>query len=181
MGEKLKFSILGFLAAAVVVLALIGIGMLVPSWQQVSSARAVFSPGSDDEILGLLDSAQKSIDIEMYVFTEKSVAQKLIDKAQQGVDVRVILELRTIDSGKVLSMARFLQQGGVKVRIASNDFALTHAKSIVVDGNKALIGSINFSKSALSKNREAAVIVEGNFVGQFQEIFNSDWEAAAEI
>ena len=50
---------------------------------------------------------------------------------------------------------------------------------MIVDGKKALVGSINFSKSALTLNREAAVTVEGDKVKEIVEVYETDWQKAS--
>jgi len=42
------------------------------------SVMPVFSPNSDDEIIGLLRSARSTIDVEMYIFTHAALADELI-------------------------------------------------------------------------------------------------------
>jgi len=58
----------------------------------------LFSPGSGDEIRRLIRSSKKSIDIEMYVFTDETLVQELVDAQKRGVDVRIIIEARVESS-----------------------------------------------------------------------------------
>jgi len=52
---------------------------------------------------------------------------------------------------------------------------LMHSKFTIRDGKEVLVGSHNFSYSALNKNREASVIISGNAVQEFMDIFEEDW------
>ena len=72
-----------------------------------------------------------------------------------------------------------LQRAGIPIRWASGQYALTHAKFIIVDGQRVLVGSHNFSNSALFRNREASVIVSGPVVDEFRRVFDKDWTLAA--
>ena len=138
----------------------------------------LFSPGAEGEVVSFIRSAQKSVDIEMYVFTSDVVARELGDAVKRGVRVRVIMEPRVTDSRKQ-KMFDTLSALGVEMRWASFSYKLTHSKFVVVDGNRALVGSINFSESALNYNRETAVEVEGAKVAELSSAFDEDWELAS--
>ncbi|MFA5930627.1 MAG: phospholipase D-like domain-containing protein [Candidatus Micrarchaeia archaeon] len=138
----------------------------------------VLSPGAEGEVVSFIRSARQSIDIEMYVFTSDVIARELGDAVKRGVSVRVILEPRVEDSRKQ-KMFDTLSALGVDVRWASFSYKLTHSKFIVVDGRRALVGSINFSASALNYNRETAVEIEGEKVKELADAFETDWEMAS--
>ncbi|MFA6328743.1 MAG: phospholipase D-like domain-containing protein [Candidatus Micrarchaeia archaeon] len=138
----------------------------------------VLSPGAEGEVVSFIRSAQQGIDIEMYVFTSDDIARELGDAVKRGVRVRVIMEPRVEDSRKQ-RMFDALTALGVDARWASFSYKLTHSKFAVVDGKRALVGSINFSESALNYNREAAVEVEGEKVKELAETFETDWGMAS--
>ncbi|MCX6771788.1 MAG: phospholipase D-like domain-containing protein [Candidatus Micrarchaeota archaeon] len=138
----------------------------------------VFSPGAEGEVVSFIRSARESIDIEMYVFTSDTMARELGDAVKRGVKVCVILEPRVEDSRKQ-KMFDTLAALGVDGRWASFSYKLTHSKFIIVDGKRALVGSINFSESALNYNREAAVEVEGAKVAELVSVFEEDWQKAS--
>jgi phosphatidylserine/phosphatidylglycerophosphate/cardiolipin synthase-like enzyme len=142
--------------------------------------QPVFAPGASDEIVSLIRSAKYSIDIEMYVLTDKELAQELAAAAQRGVRVRVLLEPR-VESSSINSISKALDAGGVEVRWASTRFALTHAKMMIIDGKKALVGSINFSKAAQNKNREVDVLISGPVLDELKKTFENDWEIATPL
>ena len=69
-----------------------------------------------------------------------------------------------------------LKINGIDVKWASQDYRLTHAKFIIVDDKAVLVGSHNFSNSAMRENREASVIIRAEkIVNEFKEIFEEDW------
>ena len=143
-----------------------------------AKVQLVFSPDAQGEVVSLIRSAQKTIDIEMYVFTSEDMVRELADAEKRGVEVRVILEPRIEDSRKERIFA-LLEGVGAEVRWASFSYKLTHSKFVIVDGKKALVGSINFSASALSANREAAVELEGEKVAELSGAFEYDWAIAS--
>ncbi|VVB98824.1 Cardiolipin synthase [uncultured archaeon] len=137
----------------------------------------VFSPNAQPEVISFINSAKESVDIEMYVFTSDDVIKALSDAEKRGVKVRVIMEPRVDDSRKQ-KVFDTLSALGIEMRWASMSYKLTHSKFVIVDGKKALVGSINFSKSALNDNREAAVEVEGAKVSEIVAVFEEDWQKA---
>ncbi|MBI5177608.1 hypothetical protein HY995_06010 [Candidatus Micrarchaeota archaeon] len=52
-----------------------------------------------------------------------------------------------------IATAEFLNSKGVQVRWASLSYTNTHVKTMVADGKRVLVGSINWSRQALSTNR----------------------------
>lgn len=135
---------------------------------------ALFSPDAEDDVLTLINSATKSIDIEIYTFSSDEVVAALINAKNRGVKVRVIIEKRIAGKQNEETFAA-LSGAGIEVRWASKDFTLTHSKFTIFDGVKVLVGSHNLSKNALRKNREASVIFTGPEVAEFARIFEEDW------
>lgn len=143
------------------------------------SINPVFSPEDGHEIIDLIDSAEKSIDIEMYVFTSRDAVEALERAKQRGVEIRIIIE-RDIISGQNSEIYNELNSKNIQTRYASQSYALTHSKIIIIDGKKVLVGSHNLSNSALYKNREASVIIgDIVIVYQFINVFEKDWILAA--
>jgi phosphatidylserine/phosphatidylglycerophosphate/cardiolipin synthase-like enzyme len=174
---------IAFLIGILLVLALISLSpdfasTLLPN---SSLVQPIFSPGSEKEIISLINSASSSVDVEVYTFTNRNIADALINASERGIQVRVILESRLVNPKYNQDTARYLSANGVQVRFASPKYALTHSKLMIIDGKKVLVGSINFSNNAVLKNREAAAVIYGPAVAQYAEIFKQDWEDALEI
>lgn len=148
---------------------------LVSSFFFPVSVYAVFSPENGDEIISFIDSARQSLDIEMYVFTSDRVVNALKRAHDRGVNVRIILERRVISNENTNHYAE-LKAYGIGIKWASRAYALTHAKSIIADGERVLVGSHNFSENALDENREASVIIKSAAAaGDFRRVFEEDW------
>ncbi|MFH1520433.1 MAG: phospholipase D family protein, partial [Candidatus Micrarchaeota archaeon] len=139
----------------------------------------VFSPENGHEIIDLINSAEKSIEIQMYVFTSRDAVEALERAKQRGVQIRIIIE-RDIISGQNSEIYNELNSKNIQTRYASQTYALTHSKIIIVDGKTVLVGSHNLSNSALYKNREASVIIYDRvIVNKFIAVFEKDWILAA--
>ena len=136
-------------------------------------------------ILSAIQSAKKSIWLEMYLLTDHNVLRALEEAANRGIDVRVMLEPHPFGGGS--SPARTLDQlnaAGVKAQPSSPAFSLTHEKGMIIDGTTVYIMTSNFTRSALGgssgsngiSNREYDII-DGNSVdvAAITAIFEADW------
>jgi phosphatidylserine/phosphatidylglycerophosphate/cardiolipin synthase-like enzyme len=136
---------------------------------------AVFSPEDWQDIISLMDSAQESMDIEIYVLSSRDVVEALERAKARGVGIRIIIERNTIGTGNE-DIYRELASKGFNIRYASPEFKLTHSKFMIIDGKAVLVGSHNLSNSALKYNREASVIIRDMAaVEDFIGVFESDW------
>lgn len=138
------------------------------------TVETVFSPEAEEEVLSFIRSAEESIDIEVYTFSSEEVAELLIQKHNEGVEVRVLMESR-FSGGNNVEMYSLLREAGIDVKWASRSYKLTHSKFIIIDDKRVFVGSHNLSDSALEENREASVIIEGDVVKDFILAFEYDW------
>lgn len=127
--------------------------------------------------------AKQSVELEMYLLTNKSVISALEEDANRGVDVRVMLEVHPYGGGSVSPQETLdrLNAAGVKAHAASPDFALTHEKGMVIDHATAYIMTSNFTNAALgtgsyTKNREYDIVdTNAQDVKAIDAIFQADW------
>jgi len=181
VGMEIKSFLAGVAFSALLLIAAILIANAITS-PPCAQATPLFSPDASDEIISMMREAKETIEVEMYVFTDDALARELSDAQKRGVQVRVILEGRVNSKASTQTIPAALEAAGVQVRWASLQYALTHSKMMIIDGKKVLIGSINFSKSAQHKNREAAAVLEcPEDASQYSEVFEKDWKDAMEI
>ncbi|MFH1779599.1 MAG: phospholipase D-like domain-containing protein [Candidatus Micrarchaeota archaeon] len=138
-----------------------------------SEVQSVFSPGALNTLLAFVYSAQESIDVELYQFSNPELMQALAEEASKGVLVRVVLEPRVEGN---LETGKYLASKGIEVKWASLEYTNTHSKFAVVDEKRVLVGSINWSRRAGSTNREAGVIITDEGIARdFLLVFAQDW------
>ncbi|MGZ6255152.1 MAG: phospholipase D-like domain-containing protein [Candidatus Chromulinivorax sp.] len=147
-------------------------------------ATAYFTPKDDLTALALdyIKAEKKSIDVAMYMFTDKKIAQALVDAKNRGVLVQVIVDQISMTScGK----GRFLQEHGVIVFVhRTMDFnpytmALMHHKFFIFGCNKddqSLLwtGSWNCTVRATQYNDENVLVLDDQgLILQYQNYFKS--------
>jgi cardiolipin synthase A/B len=128
--------------------------------------------------LGLIDAAQHTLDLELFVLTDTGVVHALEAAARRGVAVRVLLDPSQPSSDP--SYAGLLADG-IQVRWYRSRGELLHAKAIVADGTSVLFGSANWSGGGFARNHEldiefvSAPLVAAQMLAQM----SLNWEASA--
>lgn len=157
---------------------------IIPRCDDGRICSAFFSPEDKirKKLINLFEREQKQIRIAVFHFTDKKVAQALIDAKNRGVNVEIIVDPGCgRDRFNKLDM---LTQNNINVYVydpqAHKNFfvSLMHHKFIVLDENvygKALTitGSFNLTKAAHVRNKENVVILdETKITKQFIDQFN---------
>ena len=95
------------------------------------------------------------------------------DAFAKGLDVRIIVsEFQKDAATEQLSKLKLDQVLRKQNRV--------HNKGIIVDGEKVLVSSQNWSSEGVLSNRDAGVIIDNeDLAGFFQAIFIDDWTTRA--
>jgi cardiolipin synthase len=130
--------------------------------QAISSSRTDQSSMAKLLYYMAIQAARHRIWIEnAYFVPDRQIRKGLVDAAARGVDVRVIVPGKYIDSPNVRNASRFhygeLLDGGVQ--IFEYRPTMMHNKVMIVDGVWTSIGSINFVNRSMKKNGEANVSI----------------------
>jgi phosphatidylserine/phosphatidylglycerophosphate/cardiolipin synthase-like enzyme len=128
-------------------------------------------------IVSAINRAQKSIDMTMYLLTDREVIAALKGSVTRHVRVRALLEQHPVGNGPGnQGIYDTLRADGVDVKWSNPAFRLTHEKSLVLDGTSALIGSANFTFSSVTSNREYGMLDTDPADAMADEaIFQADW------
>ncbi|HVM73340.1 MAG TPA: phospholipase D-like domain-containing protein [Candidatus Paceibacterota bacterium] len=130
-------------------------------------------------IVTMIDDASTSVDLVMYELEDTSIEQSLAADAARGVAVRVILDegyFGKKENTKNDEAYHYLTGHGVSVHWAPSYFALTHEKSLVIDGKTAVIMTMNFTPQYYASSREFAIIdTDSNDVAAMESTFDDDW------
>lgn len=117
-------------------------------------------------VIDLLDSAERSIIISMYILKPSTapvalLVKDLIEALQRGVKVEIYLNTRfqSDNDFELGAHLKTLQKSGAILYLVSSH-RLLHDKLIIVDERFVIDGSVNWSVSALKNNYESAVIID---------------------
>lgn len=125
-----------------------------------------------------IQAARQRIWIEnAYFVPDRQIRQGLVAAAARGVDVKVLVPGKYIDSPNVRLASRFhygeLLDGGVEIYEYLP--TMLHTKVMVVDSLWASIGSINFVNRSMKKNAEADItIYDRGFAQEVEKTIEAD-------
>lgn len=124
-------------------------------------------------VLPLIRNAKKYIYIPTFVLTEKRVTEELIKAKQRGVDVKIIID--ALNASIKHSKHKELRLGGILVK-TENYAGKMHSKSMIIDDEYTIIGSMNFSYSGENKNDENLIVIKNTQIAKFyKEFFLYQW------
>lgn len=142
-----------------------------PLWS--SYPNLLTSPNNSRwKIKQLIDSASESLDIYFPYINDEKIYNQIIQKSQQWVKVRFLIDKKSLDKDKDEIIQ--LQENWVIIKKFSGSL---HAKSILVDNKYLYVWSINLSDWSFDKNREVGLIIKNtNLISHFSQIFQKDFD-----
>lgn len=144
-----------------------------------------------------LKKAKHHINIEYFTIYDDQLGKKLrkilVQKAREGVQVRVLYDLFGSKGSKQKFFKELIQVGGevtpfMKSKLGYYSFRINfrnHRKIVVIDGSVGYIGGFNIGDQYLGRNkrfgnwRDTHLRLEGSVVLQLQSRFFMDWNASA--
>lgn len=135
----------------------------------------------------LVESAQSTIDISTFKaeMTTKSRGLTLLNffkslmlKAKEGVQIRFLInwnDKRHACPKTNLFVMTQLRKENIKIRLLKNN-RCCHAKTLIIDKKKAIIGSHNLSVRSVTSNFEISFVFQDyNQVKALSDVFASSW------
>jgi phosphatidylserine/phosphatidylglycerophosphate/cardiolipin synthase-like enzyme len=127
-------------------------------------------------IYALLSSPKHTLDLTMYELRDPQAQQALINDAARGVTVRVLLDKAFHGGPFNQPVFTALSASGVQVHWASTKVSITHQKSFVIDGKKAVIMTGNLTAQYYATARDFSLVdTKKKDVAAIETTFNLDW------
>ena len=131
-----------------------------------------------------IDAARQSLDIAMYAFTDRYLAEAILQAAQRGVQVRLYRDHGQYDDeqGRRDSTTAMLQgQANIHIRV-KHPRELMHLKAFCVDGTVLRDGSANWSPSGMKRqDNNAHFTTDPRQVQVFRQTFESMWSRENDV
>ncbi|MCW2654053.1 MAG: cls [Mycobacterium sp.] len=143
------------------------------------TSRLIVEPDDGLEpVRKFIETAETTLLVKQFTFTDESLLQAVVDRKNSGVDVRVMLNAERSGGDRVNDETfERLKTAGINVQWSSPKFYVTHEKSIVADQSAALVATFNLCTKYFSQTRDYGIITHNpHHVAQIIDVFNADWE-----
>ena len=138
-----------------------------------------FSPANKitiEKIVPLIKNSKNYIYIPAFYITHPILIKELVAAKQKGVDVKVIVDETSV-KGEYVNI-NYLKQKGIDLKV-ENWAGKMHMKSIIIDDDVMVIGSMNFTKQGENRNDENTIIIKSSKVltAKYKEHFLKLWDS----
>ena len=150
--------------------------LFIFSFNILTKTEVYFSLYDDPEsiIIKNIDDSKEFINIAMYAFTDREIAQAIIRAKDRGVNIKIYLDRSQVNA-KYNKSRYFLNNGIKDIRISSYSYIM-HNKFAVIDNKIIITGSYNWTASAGERNDENLLVIDDkNIIEKYQNQFNNLW------
>lgn len=185
-------------AAVVLACAALAAGILSLVWEgkprqnvtaplpATDTLQAFFSPAEDleDKDIRTIEFARSNLDIAMYSFTDKRIADAIEQAAKRGVRVRIYLDAlqladqqeRALRQGIPPLLSELRSYSGIEVRVKRGAESM-HLKAYCVDERVLRTGSANWSQSGeMLQDNDLYLITNKAAISEFERDFDAIWD-----
>jgi cardiolipin synthase len=150
--------------------------------QDFASKHLIWCRGNGRErITQFINQAKHSLWLQNERYQDQMMIECLVRAKERGVKIHVMARpAHTLKKDKLIEGVgglRILRDVGVKIRKLKK--LKLHAKMLLADGERAIIGSINLAPGSFDSRRELAIEVDDkHIVDRLHEIVKRDWKNA---
>jgi phosphatidylserine/phosphatidylglycerophosphate/cardiolipin synthase-like enzyme len=153
-------------------------------------AREDFDPGTGAHLIwcpsngrhriaDFIDQAEHTLFLQNERYQDPVIIERLVRAAHRGVKVHVMARAaHHLKDGKLVegvSGMRILDDVGIKIHRLKH--MKLHAKMILADHERAVVGSINFSPGSFDHRRELAIeVTDHEITKRLNEVAHHDWK-----
>jgi cardiolipin synthase len=130
-------------------------------------------------IAAFIDGAKHTLWLQNERYQDTVIIERLVRAAERGVKVHILARPpHTLKADKLIEGAgglRILQDVGAKVHTLKH--LKVHAKMLLADSRRAIVGSINLAPGSFDARRELAIETDNHHVlKRLEEVAMRDWE-----
>ncbi|HNC52985.1 MAG TPA: phospholipase D-like domain-containing protein [Accumulibacter sp.] len=157
--------------------------------------RQTFDPGENSHLIWcningrnrvarFIDAAEESLLLQNERYQDEVIIERLVRATRRGVKLHVLARpMHFLKAGKLVEGVeglRILEDLGAKVHRLKG--LKLHAKMMLADGKRAIIGSINLAPGSFDSRRELAIEVHDEaVVTRLQQVADHDWANSRQL
>lgn len=146
--------------------------------------RLVLEPAERrDAVCGMIRSAERELALSVFRCDDFAVLDELAAAARRNVRIRALLTHQAKNWGRRLDdLGAVLQSMGAEVRRYNGAHTKYHAKYLIADSSRALVGSLNFTRKCFEKTCDFLLItVHSDTVRSLSHLFEADLDGAVKF
>lgn len=144
----------------------------------IQDVNVCFTPNKQcqSKIVDAINAAEKSIFVQAYSFTDKEIATALANASERGVNVKVLLDKSNRKDDR--SAKTILLQQNIPLRFDAPS-GIAHSKIMIIDEEKVISGSYNFSAAAYKRNTENLLVIHNpNLANEYIQNWYARWRVS---
>ncbi len=148
-------------------------------------SELIWCPNNGRErIAEFIESAKHTLSLQNERYQDTVIIERLVRAARRGVSIHILARPpHTLKKEKLVEGVgglRIMHDVGAKVHKLKG--LKLHAKMILADGKRAVVGSINLAPGSFDARRELAIETESHHVAKrLAEVAQQDWENSRPI
>ena len=148
-------------------------------FQPKQDSGLLWSSNNSRQIMAwFIDTAKKDLIVQHPKFVDATIVERIAAARKRGVKVRLLCGgkhgISDWDILDTFASLRLLEGFGIKVRRQKH--LKLHAKLLIVDGERAQVGSMNIDRSAFDLRRELGIVVgDAPIIKGLSKVFEHDW------
>jgi len=149
------------------------------------NARLIWCRGNGRERMArFIDEATDYLYLQNERYQDFTIIERLVRASQRGVRIKLMsLPPHVLKENKLIEGVnglRILHDVGIKVHHLKG--LHLHAKMLLADGERAIVGSINLSPGSFDYRRELGIeVFDSHIVNRLEKTFKEDWHNSERI
>jgi phosphatidylserine/phosphatidylglycerophosphate/cardiolipin synthase-like enzyme len=135
-------------------------------------------------VAAFIDAAKQTLWVQNERYQDTVIIERLVRAVERGVKVHILTKKpHSLKADKLIEGVgglRILQDVGAKIHTTHH--LKLHAKMMLADSKRAIIGSINLAPGSFDSRRELAIETDNHHVvARLEEIAQADWDKSKKL
>jgi len=125
-------------------------------------------------LLDAIHQAKDRLDVAIYNFDDKEIAEAILDANERGVNIRVITDGNKAEKDRRAAILDEFSQNHIEVKITTSQ--KMHLKMAIIDDYLIVTGSYNYTEASANENLEQLMtLANGELAKEWTSIFTTLW------